>query len=55
MALTRWIERQHRLFSGQTVAILRNDLYAYQAFCETMKNKGMHFILVCKPRSHKTT
>jgi hypothetical protein len=27
-ASTRWIEREHRLFSGQTITILGDDLYA---------------------------
>ena len=33
--------------------MLGDDLYCNHPFCELVKEKGFHFILVCKPDSHK--
>ena len=34
--------------------ILGDDLYSRQPVCEAILNAGLNFILVCKPKSHKT-
>jgi hypothetical protein len=36
------------------VTILGDDLYCKQPICELIKEKGLNFILTCKPDSHKT-
>ncbi|MCD2448934.1 hypothetical protein GO003_000800 [Methylicorpusculum oleiharenae] len=36
------------------MTFLGDDLYCKQPFCERLKQQGQHFILVCKPESHKT-
>ncbi len=34
--------------------ILGDDLYSHEPFCRDILAKGLNFILVCKPDSHKT-
>lgn len=34
--------------------ILGDDLYCRQPFCQQLLQQGRHFILVCKPDSHRT-
>jgi len=36
----------------QLMTILGDDLYSRQSFCQELKDKNFHFILVCKPDSH---
>jgi hypothetical protein len=52
-AAKRWLARE----AGQlppTVTVLGDDLYCHQPFCEQIRRWGWHFVLVCKPSSHKT-
>jgi hypothetical protein len=48
----RWIEKQGEFYAKRGVTILGDDLYSRQPFCQTLKAKRLHFILVCKPDSH---
>jgi len=36
------------------VIILGDDLFSREPFCQLILSKGFHFVLVCKPDSHKT-
>nr|WP_209005071.1 ISNCY family transposase [Methylotuvimicrobium buryatense] len=52
-AARRWLEREGGHLPAN-VTFLGDDLYCKQPFCEYLKQQGRHFILVCKPESHKT-
>ena len=52
-AARRWLEREGSHLPAN-VTFLADDLYCKQPFCEYLKQQGRHFILVCKPESHKT-
>lgn len=52
-AAWRWLEREGSHLPAN-VTFLGDDLYCKQPFCEYLKQQGRHFILVCKPESHKT-
>jgi len=52
-AAKRWIERNEHLAQKQII-ILGDDLFSREPFCLLLLQKGFHFILVCKPDSHKT-
>ena len=52
-AAKRWIERNGSL-AKKKVIILGDDLFSREPFCKLLVSKGLHFILVCKPDSHKT-
>lgn len=54
-AAKRWLDAHiARYQAHHRVTILGDDLYAHQPFCELLSEKGAHFILTCKPGSHKT-
>ena len=36
---------------NEALTILGDDLYSRQPFCQAVKDKHLHFILVCKPDS----
>ena len=48
----RWIEKNGDYYARQGVTILGDDLFSRQPYCQALKNKKLHFILVCKPDSH---
>ena len=48
----RWIEKHGDFYTKRGVTILGDDLYSRQPFCQALKDKHLHFILVCKPDSH---
>jgi len=52
-AAKRWIERNEQLAKKRAI-ILGDDLFSREPFCKLLLSKGFHFILVCKPDSHKT-
>jgi hypothetical protein len=52
-AAKRWIERNADL-AKHKVIILGDDLFSREPFCQLILSKGFHFVLVCKPDSHKT-
>lgn len=49
----RWIERNAAL-AAQRVILLGDDLFSKEPFCKSLLTHSFHFILVCKPDSHKT-
>lgn len=52
-ASKRWITSESGYLPVNTT-ILGDDLYCRQPFCQQLLQQGWHFILVCKPDSHKT-
>lgn len=52
-AAQRWLKRESGSLPANTT-FLGDDWYCKQPFCEGLKQEGRHFILVCKPDSHKT-
>jgi hypothetical protein len=52
-AIKRWIARNAERFASWQVTILTDDLHCHQPFCERLQKHKMHFILTCKPESHK--
>ena len=48
----RWIEKHGDFYAKRGVTMLGDDLYSRQPFCQALKDKKLHFILVCKPNSH---
>ncbi|MBL6986792.1 MAG: ISNCY family transposase [Methylobacter sp.] len=53
-ASQRWLERQGSQFAALKTTVLGDDLYCYEPFCRALLTKGLEFIFVCKPDSHKT-
>jgi hypothetical protein len=53
-AIKRWVERNAQRFAPWGVTILADDLHCHQPLCELLLKHKMHFILTCKPDSHKT-
>jgi hypothetical protein len=51
-AAKRWLEKHGNYYAKQLMTILGDDLYSRQPFCQELKDKNFHFILVCKPDSH---
>jgi hypothetical protein len=52
-AAKRWVER-HAALAATKVILLGDDLFSKDPFCKALLTHGFHFILVCKPDSHKT-
>jgi len=53
-AAKRWITQYAPVYRELGIIILGDDLYCRQPICTLILAKGLHFILVCKPDSHKT-
>ena len=53
-AAKRWLHHYGDHYRRRRVTILGDDLYSHQPICEAILAQGMHFILVCKPSSHRT-
>jgi hypothetical protein len=53
-AAKRWVTKQASAYPLEGAIVLGDDLYCHQPYCELLLAKGMNFILVCKPESHKT-
>ena len=53
-AAKRWINQYAPVYRDLGIIILGDDLYCRQPICTLILDKGLHFILVCKPDSHKT-
>jgi hypothetical protein len=51
-AAKRWVEKHGDFYAKRGVTILGDDLYSRQPFCQVLKDKHLHFILVCKDDSH---
>lgn len=54
IAAKRWLTNTGARYAKLGVTILGDDLYSRQPLCETILKQNYHFILVCKPDSHKT-
>ena len=52
-ASKRWMTSESHHLPVDTT-ILGDDLYCRQPFCQQLLQQGRHFILVCKPDSHRT-
>ena len=53
-ASKRWIEHyKDNPLCQENATILGDDLYSRNPFCKQLINSGFHFLLVCKPSSHK--
>lgn len=48
----RWLNRYGDFYAKQNVTILGDDLFSRQPYIQGLKDKKLHFILVCKPDSH---
>ena len=53
-AVKRWLARHGPTLSHLRPVFLGDDLFACQPVAEAMRAAGGHFILTCKPASHKT-
>jgi len=53
-AAKRWVKKYAPLYRDLGIAILGDDLYCKQPFCSLLLEERLNFILVCKPKSHKT-
>ncbi len=51
-AAKRWVEKHGDFYAKRGITILGDDLFSRQPFCQSLKDKHLHFILVCKPDSH---
>jgi len=48
----RWVGKYGAFYAEQNVTILGDDLFSRQPFIQALKDKKLHYILVCKPDSH---
>ena len=48
----RWIAANGQRYRALGLTILADDKYANQPTCKSLREQGLHFILVCKPTSH---
>ena len=48
----RWVDKNGDFYAKQGVILLGDDLFSRQPYCQKLKEKKLHFILVCKPDSH---
>ena len=53
-AAKRWITEYAPVYGDLGITILGDDLYCRQPICTLILDNGLHFILACKPDSHKT-
>jgi hypothetical protein len=51
-AAKRWLATWGDDYSPLRVTLLGDDLYCHEPFCREAVNRGLDFILVCKPDSH---
>lgn len=49
----RWLSKNGDFYAQSNVTMLGDDLYSRQPFVQALKDKHLHFILVCKPDSHE--
>lgn len=53
-AAKRWLATWGEHYFPLGITVLGDDLYCHEPFCQRIKALGGHFILTCKPNSHKT-
>ena len=49
----RWLESYGSQYAALKTTVIGDDLYCHEPFCRTLLIKGLEFILICKPDSHK--
>ncbi len=52
-AAKRWINRYGPVYKELGITVLGDDLYCRQPICNLILDNELHFILICKPDSHK--
>ena len=53
-AAKRWLQEHAKKFRSLGITFLGDDLYAHQPLRSAILQEQCHFILTCKPDSHKT-
>jgi len=53
-AVKRWLKEHAKTYRELGVTFLGDDLYDCQPICQAMLDEQCHFLLTCKPDSHKT-
>jgi hypothetical protein len=53
-ATKRWLSEHAKHYKEMGVTFLGDDLYDCQPICQAMLDEECHFLLTCKPDSHKT-
>ena len=53
-AAHRWLENGGRDYAPWSITLLGDDLYSHQPFCPEARQRGFHFLFVCRPDSHPT-
>ena len=53
-AAKRWLKLHAKVYRDLGITFLGDDLYACQPICQAMIDEQCHFLLTCKPDSHKT-
>jgi hypothetical protein len=53
-AARRWLAKHGPAYARLQPIYLGDDLYACQPLCEAVRERGGHFLFVCKPDSHTT-
>jgi hypothetical protein len=53
-AAKRWLAANAARLSPLNVTVLGDDLFCHEPFCRDLLDRGLNFILVCKPSSHAT-
>lgn len=53
-AVKRWLKGHAKIYRDLGVTFLGDDLYDCQPVCQAMLDEQCHFLLTCKPDSHKT-
>lgn len=53
-AAKRWLKEHAKHYRELGVTFLGDDLYDCQPICQAMLDEKCHFLLTCKPDSHKT-
>lgn len=53
-AAKRWLARRGERYAPLGITVLGDDLYCHEPFCRELRERGLDFILVCKPASHAT-
>lgn len=51
-AAKRWMQTHARLFAGQPITVLGDDLYSHQPMCQQCVELGINFIFTALPDSH---
>lgn len=52
-AIKRWLKEHAAMYRSLGITFLGDDLYAHQPICEAILAEQCHFLLTCKPDSHK--